>query len=44
MIKSEIEYTAIILRIEELLYIPENIENPEAIRGAEFAFRFGCRI
>jgi len=30
MIKSEKEYNAIINRIEELLFVPENIENPEA--------------
>lgn len=30
MIKSEIEYTAILKRIEELLSVSENIENPEA--------------
>ncbi|MEX2564672.1 MAG: hypothetical protein WD431_01865 [Cyclobacteriaceae bacterium] len=30
MIKSEIEYNAIINRIEELLSVPENIENTEA--------------
>jgi len=30
MIKSEKEYTAIVERIEELLSIPENIENPES--------------
>lgn len=30
MIKSEIEYTAIIKRVEELLSVPENIENSEA--------------
>src|SRR5690606_11166543 len=30
MIKSEKEYNAIVGRIEELLSVPENIENPEA--------------
>lgn len=30
MIKSEKEYTAIMERIEELLSIPENTENPES--------------
>ncbi len=35
MIKSEKEYTAIINRIEELLSIPSNIENPEAIGYVE---------
>lgn len=30
MIKSEKEYTAIVERIEELLSVPENIENPES--------------
>lgn len=30
MIKSEKDYTAIVERIEELLSIPENIENPES--------------
>ena len=30
MIKSEKEYIAIINRIEELLSVPENIENTEA--------------
>ena len=46
MIKSEKEYTAIINRIEDLLSVPQNIENPEAkgIRGAESPFRFGGGI
>ncbi len=30
MIKSEKEYSAIVARIEELLSVPENIDNPEA--------------
>lgn len=30
MIKLEIEYTAILKRIEELLSVSDNIENPEA--------------
>lgn len=30
MIKSEIKYSAIVKRIEELLSVPDNIENPDA--------------
>lgn len=32
MTKSQKEYTAIVNSIEELISVPDNIENPEAIR------------
>ena len=40
MIKLEKEYTAIINRIEELLSVPENIENPEANGHVELNLLF----